>query len=226
MRGQAELNCVGSPAGLLDGLALAIALFQKTQVVLDIFVGGILALGSHKRRVRAFVVAAQHIRIALIVQNLGRRSKDADRLTIGAISKIKTPQAIIGCGKAEPGLCVARMQLDGAAEMLLGDAVIVRAIILLAELSSSYGSLPSKPGVVGRAPNGGGTVPVVVSSVGFSGSDASAFACAAEASSDGGLEPNRLETLVEKPLDAHPASQRVATITTNPRAIPVSMPKP
>ena len=135
MRGQAELNRVGSPAGLLDGLALAIALFQKTQVVLDIFVGGILALGSHKRRVRAFVVAAQHIRIALVVQNLGRRSKDADRLTIGAISKIKTPQAIIGRGKAEPGLRVARMRLDGAAEMFLGDAVIVRAIILLAENS-------------------------------------------------------------------------------------------
>src|SRR6185437_3232681 len=133
MRGHAELNRVGSPAGILDGLALAIALFQKTQVVLDIFVGGILALGSHKRRVRAFIIAAQHIRIALVVQNLGRRSKDADRLTIGAISKIKTPQAIIGCGKAEPGLCVARMRLDGAAEMLLGDAVIVRAIILLAE---------------------------------------------------------------------------------------------
>ena len=46
---------------LLDGLALAIALLQKTQVVLDKFVGGILALGSHKRGVRAFVVAAQHI---------------------------------------------------------------------------------------------------------------------------------------------------------------------
>src|SRR6476620_9956164 len=133
MRGQAELNRVGSPAGLLDGLALAIALFQKTQVVLDIFVGGILALGSHKRRVRAFIIAAQHIRIALVVQNLGRRSKDADRLTIGAVSKIKTPQAIIGRGKAEPGLGVARMRLDGTAEMFLGDAVVVRPIVLLAE---------------------------------------------------------------------------------------------
>src|SRR6185437_16104907 len=133
MRGQAELNRVGSPAGLLDGLALAIALLQKTQVVLDIFVGGILALGRHKRSVRAFVVAAQHIRIALVVQNLGRWSKDANRLTIGAVSKIKTPQAIIGRGKAEPGLRVARMRLGGAGEMFLGDAVFVRAKILLAE---------------------------------------------------------------------------------------------
>jgi hypothetical protein len=60
---QHGLRCrqIGYAEALLDGLALAIALFQKTQVVLDIFVGGILALGGHKRRMRAFVVAAQHI---------------------------------------------------------------------------------------------------------------------------------------------------------------------
>jgi hypothetical protein len=44
-----------------------------------------------------------------------------------------------------------------------------------------------------------------------------------EASSDGVLEPNRLEKLLDV---LHPANQRAATVTTNPRAIPISMPTP
>lgn len=47
--------------GLLDGLALAVALLQKMEVVLHVFVGGILALGGRKGCVRALVVATQHV---------------------------------------------------------------------------------------------------------------------------------------------------------------------
>ena len=48
-------------AALLDGLALAVALFKKPEIVLDVFVVRILAQGGGKRRVRALVVAAQHV---------------------------------------------------------------------------------------------------------------------------------------------------------------------
>lgn len=48
-------------AALLDGLTLAVALFKKPEIVLDVFIVRILAPGSGKRRVRALVVAAQHV---------------------------------------------------------------------------------------------------------------------------------------------------------------------
>ena len=63
-------------AGLFDALALAIALFEQPQVVLHVFVAGILALCSRERRVRAFVVTTQHVREALIAENLDGRSND------------------------------------------------------------------------------------------------------------------------------------------------------
>jgi len=50
-----------SPAALLDGLALAVALFKEAEIVLDIFIVRILAQGGGKRCVRALVVAAQHV---------------------------------------------------------------------------------------------------------------------------------------------------------------------
>ena len=46
-------------AELFYALALAIALFEQPQVVLHVFVAGILALCSRERRVRAFVVTTQ-----------------------------------------------------------------------------------------------------------------------------------------------------------------------
>lgn len=48
-------------AVLLDGLALAVALFKEANIVLDIFIVRVLAPGGGKRRVRALVVAAQHV---------------------------------------------------------------------------------------------------------------------------------------------------------------------
>ena len=48
-------------AVLLDGLALAVALFKEANIVLDVFIVRVLAPGGGKRRVRALVVAAQHV---------------------------------------------------------------------------------------------------------------------------------------------------------------------
>ena len=57
----------------------------------------------------------------------------ADRLPIGAVGEIETLQPVVGRGKADPGFDVARMQLDRAAEMLLGEPEIGGAEVLLAE---------------------------------------------------------------------------------------------
>jgi len=64
---------------------------------------GILALCGGERRMRELVVTTQHVREALVVENLDGRSDDADRLTIGAVGEIKPAQAIVGGGKADPG---------------------------------------------------------------------------------------------------------------------------
>ena len=48
-------------AVLLDGLALAVALFKEANIVLDVFIVRVLAPGGGKRRMRALVVAAQHV---------------------------------------------------------------------------------------------------------------------------------------------------------------------
>ena len=50
-----------SPAALLDGFALAVALFKEAKIVLNVFIVRILAPGCSKRCVRALVVAAQHV---------------------------------------------------------------------------------------------------------------------------------------------------------------------
>ena len=76
---------------LLNTLALAIALFHKPDIVLDIFVGWIFAPGGCKRCVRAFVVPTQHIGKTLVVQDLDRWPEDANRLTVGTVGKIETP---------------------------------------------------------------------------------------------------------------------------------------
>ena len=54
-------KAVSGPAVLLDGLALAVALFKEANIVLDVFIVRVLAPGGGKRRVRALVVAAQHV---------------------------------------------------------------------------------------------------------------------------------------------------------------------
>ena len=56
-----EQKRYGPLAALLDGLALAVALFKEAEIVLDVFIIRILAPGGGKCRVRALVVATQHV---------------------------------------------------------------------------------------------------------------------------------------------------------------------
>jgi hypothetical protein len=83
----------------LDGLALAAAGFQEMQIILHVFVAGVLALGGVKLLTRAFVIAAQHVGIVLVVQDLGGWPNNADRLSVGAVGGIEAAQAIIGRGQ-------------------------------------------------------------------------------------------------------------------------------
>jgi hypothetical protein len=122
--------------GTSRGFALAIALFEQPQVVLHVFVGGILALRRRERRVRALVVTAQHIREALVVENLDGRSSNADRLTVGTVRQVKPAQPIVRGCEADPGFGIVRMRLDGTAEMRFGKTVVARTEIFLAETSA------------------------------------------------------------------------------------------
>src|SRR5665213_2933680 len=131
---------------LLYRLALASALGQQMQIVLHVFIARILALGFGELGAGALVVAAQHVGIALVVENLGGRPDDADGLVIGAVGEIEAAQAVIGGGKAEPGLRVARMMFGGAAEILLRQAEIIGAVLLLAETEIVVGIAAEQTG--------------------------------------------------------------------------------
>src|SRR5262249_12660879 len=117
-----------------ESLSPGIAFFKEAGGVQGVPVVRGLSLREHDSGAGALVVAAQHVRIALIVENRDRRPDDADCLSVSAISQIKPAQAIVRGGKTKPGLGVARMQFDGAAEMLFSETVVVAAETLLAEI--------------------------------------------------------------------------------------------
>ena len=52
---------------------------------------------------------------------------------VGAVGEIEALEPVVGRGKPEPGFGVARMQLDGLAEMPLGQTVVALPEIILAE---------------------------------------------------------------------------------------------
>ena len=109
------------------------------QIVRHVFVIGVLALGGTQLGARAFVVAAQHIGITLVVEDLDRRPENAGGLFVGAVGEIEAAQAVVGGGKTQPGFRVVGMQLDRAPEMLLGETVIVGAILDLAAIEVVVG---------------------------------------------------------------------------------------
>src|SRR5580704_13249577 len=113
--------------GLLDGLTLAGAVFQKLNVIEHVFIAGILALSGSELLARALVVATQHVGIALVVQDFGGRSDNADGLGVGAVGEIEAAQTVIGRGQAEPGFRVTRAQFSSMAEIFLGQSEIVGA---------------------------------------------------------------------------------------------------
>ena len=88
----------------------------------------------------------------------GVGADDADGLGIGAVGEIEAAQAVVGGGKAEPGLGVARMRLDRVAEMLLGQAEIVGAVCFLPSSVRRSDRCRAGPASASAgAPSGGGT---------------------------------------------------------------------
>src|SRR5580704_17790898 len=121
-------------AALLDGLAVAVALFEQLQIGLDVGVGRVFGAGFFELLVGAGIVAAQHVGEALVVEDFGRRADEAQRRSIGAVGEIETVQPVIRRGEPDPGAGIVRMLFHGAAEALLGETEIVAAEILLAAL--------------------------------------------------------------------------------------------
>src|SRR5262245_1386262 len=121
------------PRELLRSLALAQARLEQLEIVLDVGVAGVLALGFQQRFAGALGIAAQNVGVAAVVEDLGGRPRDLHGLVVGAVGELEPAQAIVGSGKPEPRLEVARMQLDGAAEVALGRCEIPRIEMLLAE---------------------------------------------------------------------------------------------
>ena len=79
------------------------------------------------------VVAAQHVGIAAVVEELRGQPDDGDGLVVGAVGEVEAAQPVIGGREPDPGLGVARMGLDGAAEIALGEPEIAGPGLLLAE---------------------------------------------------------------------------------------------
>src|SRR5215468_2908035 len=102
---------------LLRGLAFAQARLDRFEVVLDVGVAGIAGLRLQQRVAGAARVAAQHVGVATVVEELRRGACDLGCLIIGAIGEIEAALAVVRGGQADPGFEVARMQLDRAAEM-------------------------------------------------------------------------------------------------------------
>src|SRR5207237_515238 len=57
-----------------------------------------------------------------------------DRLVVGAVGELEAAQPIVAGGEPDPGFGIARMQLDGTAEVAFGDPEIAGAEVLLAEV--------------------------------------------------------------------------------------------
>src|SRR5262245_11403344 len=91
---------------LLHALALAHALVEQLQIVPDVGIVRILGLGLQERHARARIVAAQHVGIALVIEQFRGLANDADSLVVGAIGELEAAQLIIGRRQAHPGFGV------------------------------------------------------------------------------------------------------------------------
>src|SRR6202030_2876286 len=117
---------------LLDGPAVAVALFEQLLIGLDVGIGWVLGAGFFELLVGAGVVAAQHVGEALVVEDFGRRADEAQRRRISAVGEIETMQPVVGRGEPDPGAGVVRMLFHGSTEALFGETEIVAAEIFLA----------------------------------------------------------------------------------------------
>ena len=81
----------------------------------------------------------------MLLSRSGGGTGDLDRLVVGAVGEVEAAQPIVGCRQPDPGFEVARMQLDGAAEVALGEAEIGGAEVLLAEAEVVVRILAEQP---------------------------------------------------------------------------------
>jgi hypothetical protein len=70
---------------------------------------------------RLLQVAAQHVGVALVVQNLNRFAAELDGLCIGLIGEVKAAQPVITGRESDPSRDVLRGLLDGIAIIALSN---------------------------------------------------------------------------------------------------------
>ena len=128
-----QTGTTGRQQGAIGWLCRCGRSFEQFEIVLDVGTARVLGLRDAQCLACARVVAAQHVGIALVVEDLRRRPDDLDRLLVGAVGELEPAQPVIGGREPDPGLGVARMLLDGTAEVALGETEIAGAEVLLAE---------------------------------------------------------------------------------------------
>src|SRR4051795_3963838 len=120
-----------SPCRLIHTLAAANGLIDQRDVVRDGGVAGVLGLRLGELCPRPAQIAAQQIRISDVVDDLGARPEDRERLGISAVSQLVAFEPVVRSCEAEPGFAIARCLLGGAAEVLFGEAVVLLPIMPL-----------------------------------------------------------------------------------------------
>src|SRR5262245_13814865 len=80
---------------LLGGLALAQARLDRFEIVLYVGVAGVAGLRLQQRLAGATRVAAQHIGVAAVVEDLRRGTGDLGRLVVGAVGEIEAALAVV-----------------------------------------------------------------------------------------------------------------------------------
>ena len=144
---QAHVGGRGAVESLLDRLAFAVTFLKQAQIRRHIRIGGIFGGRLFQLLVGARVIAAQHVREPLIVEDLDGRADDANSLLIGAVGKIKAVQTVVGGRKPDPRFGLARMLLDGSPEGPFSQTVTVVAEVFLGELQIVVGIVAKKTGL-------------------------------------------------------------------------------
>src|SRR5258705_2583501 len=99
------------------------AAVEKLKVIGDNRIARIERISLLKLSTRRSQIAAQHVRISLIIQDLNGFAPQPNRLRVGLIGKIKATQPIIARCEPNPGRHVLRGLLDSILEIPLGKSV-------------------------------------------------------------------------------------------------------
>src|SRR5947209_14113135 len=105
-----------APKPLVHALAAANRLIHQRDIIGDGRIAGILGLRLGEFYPRPAEIAAQHVRVADVVDDFRPRSEDRERLGIGAVGKFVALEPIVGGREPEPRFAVARRFFNRAAE--------------------------------------------------------------------------------------------------------------